>query len=56
VNLKFITRNFQTDAVSVVADIAPAKIIAAEEAFKDSAAMSNAHYILKDRDIEMKLF
>jgi len=31
------------------------KIIAAEEAFEDSTAMSNAHYILRDRDIEMKL-
>ena len=31
------------------------QITAAEEAFEDSTAMSNAHYILKDRDIEMKL-
>jgi len=31
------------------------KIIAAEEAFKDDTALSNAHYILRDRDVEMKL-
>ena len=41
--------------VTAMCDLAPAKIIAAEEAFEDSTAMSNAHYILKDRDIEMKL-
>ena len=31
------------------------KIIASEEAFADDTALSNAHYILKDRNIEMKL-
>ena len=36
-------------------NLAPTKIVAAEEAFADSTAMSNAHYILRDRDIEMKL-
>lgn len=41
--------------VTAFCDLAPAKIIAAEEAFEDSTTMSNAHYILKDRDIEMKL-
>jgi len=41
--------------VTAFCDIEPKKIIAAEEAFEDSTAMSNAHYILKDRDIEMKL-
>jgi len=41
--------------ITAFCDLAPAKIIAAEEAFEDSTAMSNAHYILKDRDIEMKL-
>ena len=41
--------------ITAMCDLAPAQIIAAEEAFEDSTAMSNAHYILKDRDIEMKL-
>ena len=31
------------------------KIVASEEAFVDDTALSNAHYILKDRNIEMKL-
>jgi len=31
------------------------KIIAAEEAFEDDTALSNAHYILRDKDVEMKL-
>jgi len=41
--------------ITAFCELAPAKIVAAEEAFADSTAMSNAHYILRDRDIEMKL-
>ncbi|MDL2293272.1 site-specific DNA-methyltransferase [Ruminococcaceae bacterium OttesenSCG-928-D13] len=41
--------------IEAMCDLAPAKIIAAEEGFADDTALSNAHYILKDRDIEMKL-
>jgi len=41
--------------ITAFCDQAPAKIIAAEEAFADDTALSNAHYILRDRDIEMKL-
>lgn len=33
----------------------PAKIVSSEKSFKDDTALSNAHYILKDKDIEMKL-
>lgn len=33
----------------------PAKIVSTQQAFKDDVALSNAHYILKDRDIEIKL-
>lgn len=36
-------------------DYIPAKIIASERAFKDDVSLSNAYYILKDRQIEMKL-
>lgn len=41
--------------MEAMCDLVPAKIIAAEEGFADDTALSNAHYILKDRDIEMKL-
>jgi adenine-specific DNA-methyltransferase len=41
--------------IEAMCDLAPAKIIAAEEAFADDTALSNAHYILRDRDIELKL-
>ncbi|MCL2190232.1 MAG: site-specific DNA-methyltransferase [Defluviitaleaceae bacterium] len=41
--------------ITAFCNLAPKQIIIAEEAFEDSIAMSNAHYILKDRDIEMKL-
>ena len=38
-----------------MADFAPAKIICAEQGFADDSALSNAHYILKDKEIELKL-
>jgi adenine-specific DNA-methyltransferase len=41
--------------IAAMCGLAPKKIIAAEEAFEDSTAMSNAYYILKNKDIEMKL-
>ena len=41
--------------ITAMCDLAPEKIVCAEEAFADSNVMSNAHYILKDRGIEMKL-
>ena len=41
--------------IEAMCDLAPAKIIATEEAFEDDTTLSNAHYILRDRDIEMKL-
>ena len=41
--------------VDAIAAYAPAKIICAEEGFKDDTALSNAHYILKDKQIELKL-
>ncbi len=33
----------------------PAKIVTSEEAFADDSALSNAYYILKDKDIEMEI-
>lgn len=43
------------DIKTMCNDYIPAKIVASEQAFKDDVALSNAHYILKDRNIEMKL-
>ena len=41
--------------ITAMCDLAPAKIVAAEEAFKDDVALSNAYYISKDKGIEIEL-
>lgn len=41
--------------IEAMAQYSPAKIICAESGFADDSALSNAHYILKDRAIELKL-
>ena len=41
--------------ISAMCDLTPAKIVAAEEAFKDDVALSNAYYISKDKGIEIEL-
>ncbi len=41
--------------ITEMCDLAPAKIVAAEEAFKDDVALSNAYYISKDKSIEIEL-
>lgn len=41
--------------IKEMCEFVPAKIVSSEQAFKDSTALSNAYYILKDKDIEMKL-
>ncbi len=43
------------DMKTMCEEFVPAKIVASEQAFKDDVALSNAHYILKDHNIEMKL-
>lgn len=43
------------DIKTMCEEYVPAKITASEQAFKDDVALSNAHYILKDHNIEMKL-
>lgn len=43
------------DVKTMCEEYVPAKIVASEQAFKDDVALSNAHYILKDHNIEMKL-
>ncbi|MBQ8250957.1 MAG: site-specific DNA-methyltransferase [Alphaproteobacteria bacterium] len=41
--------------ISAMCDLTPAKIVAAEEAFKDDVALSNAYYISKDKGVEIEL-
>jgi adenine-specific DNA-methyltransferase len=41
--------------IEAMCELVPAKIVSSEQAFKDDTALSNAHYILKDKGIEMKL-
>ena len=41
--------------IETMCEFVPAKIVSSEQAFKDDTALSNAHYILKDKNIEMKL-
>ena len=47
--------NITAEDIESVAAYAPAKIICAESSFKDDSALSNAHYILRDKQIELKL-
>ena len=44
-----------TETIEQLADYAPAKIVIAESCFADVSAMRNAHYVLRDRKIELKL-
>lgn len=44
-----------SEMIEQMADNAPSKIILAESSLADDTAMSNAHYILRDRGIELKL-
>ena len=41
--------------IEAMCEYLPAKIVSTQQAFKDDVELSNAHYILKDRDIEIKL-
>ena len=43
------------EIIEEMAEYAPAKIIVAENSLADDSAMSNAHYTLRDRGIELKL-
>lgn len=44
-----------TEDLEKMADFAPGTIVLSESALADDSAMSNAHYILKNRGIELKL-
>ena len=47
--------NLTAGDIEAMAEYAPAKMILAEQSFADDTALSNAHYILKDKQIELKL-
>jgi len=50
-----LAENIQPDDIEFMATHAPAKIVISRESFADDTAMANAHYILRDKDIELKL-
>ena len=50
-----LANDIQPEDVEAMADYAPAKIVISRESFADDSAMANAYYILKDREIELKL-
>ena len=50
-----LAKDITAEDIENMAQYAPAKIICAEAGFADDSALSNAHYILKDRSIELKL-
>lgn len=50
-----LAENVQPEDVEMMAEYAPAKIIISRDSFADDTAMSNAYYILRDKQIEMKL-
>jgi len=50
-----LANNITAEDIEGIAAYAPAKIICAEAGFADDSALSNAHYILKDKNIELKL-
>lgn len=50
-----LAENVQPEDVEAMAEYAPAKVIISRESFADNTAMANAYYILKDREIELKL-
>lgn len=43
------------DMKTMCEEYKPTRVVASEQAFKDDIALSNAHYILRDNDVEMKL-
>lgn len=45
----------QPEDVEQMIEYAPAKIIISRDSFKDDTVMANAHYILRDHEIELKL-
>lgn len=50
-----LAEDVQPEDVEAMAEYAPAKVIIARDSFADDTAMANAHYILRDMGIELKL-
>lgn len=50
-----LAEDVQPEDVETMVEYAPAKVIIARDSFADDTAMANAHYILRDRGIELKL-
>ena len=50
-----LSANIQPEDVEAMADYAPAKVIISRESFANDTAMANAYYILRDKEIELKL-
>lgn len=50
-----LAENVQPEDVETMAEYAPAKLIISRDSFANDTAMANAHYILQDKGIELKL-
>lgn len=50
-----LSANVQPEDVEAMAEYAPAKVIISRESFADDTSMANAYYILRDKEIELKL-
>lgn len=50
-----LQENITTEHIESMASLAPKKLVVAERALADNSAMSNAHYLLENRGIELKI-
>lgn len=50
-----LAENVKPEDVEAMAEFAPGKIVISRDSFANDTAMANAHYILRDRKIELKL-
>lgn len=50
-----LEEDVRPEDAEAMAEYVPAKVIIARDSFSDDTAMANAHYILRDRGIELKL-
>ena len=50
-----LAENVSPEMIEEMCDYAPAKLIIGEKCLADATAMANAHYICKDKDIDLKL-
>ena len=50
-----LAANISPEDVEAMADYTPAKVVISRDSFANDTAMANAHYILRDKGIELKL-